>query len=87
MQTTIAVTAAAGALLFGGAAVNAPVPHGPAPASTTTSSAPRDAGTHHSDTIGLCGLAGAVGLTGLAGLTRRRNHTREAKHSAPHTTG
>ncbi len=68
MQRTIAVTAATGALLFGGAVVNPPAPTAAAPSSTTTTLAD----THHSDKDGLW-LVGLVGLLGLAGLARRRN--------------
>jgi MYXO-CTERM domain-containing protein len=76
MRRTIAVTAATGALLFGGAGVaNATVPSGAAiPSSATTTLADNNnTDNHHSDKTGLWGLVGLAGLAGLAGLVRRRD--------------
>jgi hypothetical protein len=78
MRKTLAVTAATGALLFGGAGVaNATVPSTPPPSSTTTTVAQTgdDANNKHSDKTGLWGLLGLGGLAGLAGLMRRRHDT------------
>lgn len=77
MRRTIAVTAATGALLFGGVGVaNATAPSAAAPSSTTTTLADNNADNngdnHHSDKTGLWGLVGLAGLFGLAGLARRR---------------
>lgn len=92
MRRIIAVTAATGALLFGGAGVaNATAPSGVAPSPATTTLADNNdynVNNHHSDKTGLWGLLGLAGLAGLAGLVRRRNEpdlgTRPA---APDTRG
>jgi MYXO-CTERM domain-containing protein len=84
MRKTLAITAATGALLFGGAGVaNATSHEVQAPAATTTSVAETsDANnTNHSDKTGLWGLLGLAGLAGLAGLRRRHD-----AHAAPGTT-
>ncbi len=89
MRKTIAVVAATGALLFGGAGVaNATVHSAPAPSSTTTTLADNsdNNGTdQHSDKTGLWGLLGLAGLFGLAGL-KRRNTTDVGVGVGPATT-
>ncbi len=76
MRRTIAVTAATGALLFGGVGVaNATAPSTAASSATTTladNNADNNGDNHHSDKTGLWGLVGLAGLFGLAGLARRR---------------
>ncbi|MBV9090587.1 MAG: hypothetical protein JO044_11905 [Mycobacteriaceae bacterium] len=88
MRKTLAVTAATGALLFGGAGVaHATGPSAPAPTSTTTLAQNND-DNNHSDKTGLWGLVGLLGLGGLAGLARRRDHTGlGAGPAAPGTRG
>lgn len=72
MRKTIAVTAATGALLMGGAGIaNAEPVHAPA---TTTTVAAEEYGDS-SDNTGLWGLTGLLGLLGLLGLKNRRNDT------------
>ena len=76
MRKTLAVIAASGALLFGGAGVaDATVHSASAPSSTTTTLA--DDGNNktdqHGDKTGLWGLLGLAGLFGLAGLKRRHD--------------
>ena len=75
MRKTLAVTAATGALLFGGAGVaSATAPSAPVPSSTTTTVAQNDNDANKkSDKTGLWGLVGLAGLAGLAGLVRRRD--------------
>jgi LPXTG-motif cell wall-anchored protein len=84
MRKTIAVAAATGALLFGGAGVAQAAPIAPAPSSTTTfmaddNNSNQDQG---SDKTGLWGLVGLLGLGGLAGLKKRNDNYR-----GPGTTG
>ncbi len=70
MQGTIGAIAAAGALLFGGAAINPPAPHAvPAPRTTVADAHTYD---HHIDRTRLWGLAGLAGCAALTGLTRQR---------------
>jgi MYXO-CTERM domain-containing protein len=77
MRKTIATSATAMILLFGGAGVaHATAPVAPAPTSSITTLAD-DNGTansdeDHGDKTGLWGLAGLLGLIGLAGLKRRK---------------
>ncbi|MGZ8801546.1 MAG: WGxxGxxG family protein [Mycobacterium sp.] len=71
MRKTIAVAAATGALLFGGAGVAHAIPSAPAPSSTTTTLAQDNPNDNESDKTGLWGLLGLLGLGGLAGLKRR----------------
>ncbi|MBV8862158.1 MAG: MYXO-CTERM sorting domain-containing protein [Mycobacterium sp.] len=91
MRKILAITAATGALLFGGAGVaNATVPSAPQPASTTTTVAQGgdDANNNHSDKTGLWGLLGLAGLAGLAGLRRRHGNVNAGAASAvPGTRG
>ncbi|WP_197504611.1 WGxxGxxG family protein [Mycobacterium sp. 852002-51163_SCH5372311] len=83
---TIAVTAATGTLLFGGALVNPPPPTPASPSSTTTIA--DNHADNRSDNRELWGLAGLAGLLGLAGLARRRNGpTVGAGTAAPDTRG
>lgn len=89
MRKTLAVTAATGALLFGGAGIaDATVPSAP-PSSTTTTTVAQtgdDANTNnHSDKTGLWGLLGLVGLAGLAGLRRRTDANLRAGTAVPGT--
>ncbi len=89
MRKTLAVTAATGALLFGGAGIaNATVAGAPPSSSTTTTVAQGgdDANTNnHSDKTGLWGLLGLTGLAGLAGLRRRNDATVRTGTSVPGT--
>lgn len=76
MRKSLAVAAATGTLLFGGAGVaGATAANMPAPASTTTVAQTGDDSNnnHHSDKTGLWGLLGLAGLAGLAGLKRRND--------------
>jgi hypothetical protein len=74
MRKAIAVAAATGALLFGGAGVaHATAPSSPTPSSTTTTLAQDNANNTKSDKTGLWGLLGLLGLGGLAGLKRRND--------------
>ncbi len=76
MRKTLAIAAATGSLLFGGAGIaNATAPSIPAPSATTTTVAQNgdDANNQHSDKTGLWGLLGLAGLAGLAGLKRRND--------------
>lgn len=74
MRKTIAVTAATGALLLGGAGIaNADAGHGQVPASTTSTLAEEQYGNDN-DNTGLWGLAGLLGLLGLLGLRHRHDH-------------
>jgi MYXO-CTERM domain-containing protein len=85
MQKTIAVVAATGALLFGGAGVATAAVHGaPAPSSTVTTLADNTNGNteHHTDNSGKWGMFGLLGLFGLAGL-KRRNTTDASVAAAP----
>jgi MYXO-CTERM domain-containing protein len=75
MRKTLAVAAATGSLLFGGAGIaNATEPSVPAPSTTTVAQNGDDTNAnHHSDKTGLWGLLGLAGLAGLAGLRRRND--------------
>lgn len=73
MRKTVAVTAATGALLFGGAGVASATTESVAPESTTTIMADPDTAQQESDKTGLWGLTGLLGLLGLAGLKRRND--------------
>ena len=88
MQKTIAVVAATGALLFGGAGVATAAVHGaPAPSSTATTLADNTNGNteQHTDNSGKWGMFGLLGLFGLAGL-KRRNTTDASVAAAPRAT-
>ncbi|WP_308204216.1 WGxxGxxG family protein [Mycobacterium fragae] len=91
MRKILAITAATGALLLGGAGIaNATTPSTPPSSSTTTTVAQTgDAdNNNHSDKTGLWGLLGLAGLAGLAGLTRRRNEANAgASTTVPGTCG
>src|SRR5581483_10004167 len=89
MRKTLAITAATGALLFGGAGVaNASSPAVPASASTTTVAQTGDnTNTNHSDKTGLWGLLGLAGLAGLAGLRRRNDAPAVTGTTAPRAHG
>ena len=91
MRKTLAITAATGALLFGGAGVaNATSPDVQPPASTTTSVAQTGDATNntdHSDKTGLWGLLGLAGLAGLAGLRRRHDAHTTTGTAVPRTHG
>ena len=90
MRKTLAITAATGALLFGGAGVaNATAPSAPQPSSTTMTVAQGDDANnnHHSDKTGLWGLLGLAGLAGLAGLRRRNDANVGATTAVPGTGG
>jgi hypothetical protein len=91
MRKTLAITAATGALLLGGAGVaNATAPSAPQSSSTTTTVAEGGDATNnnHGDKTGLWGLLGLAGLAGLAGLTRRRNDANVgASTTRPGTSG
>lgn len=84
MRKTIAVTAATGALLLGGAGI-ANAEQLVAPASTTSTLAADDYGDN-SDNNGLWGLAGLLGLLGLLGL-RHRNHEHDRRLGAGTSMG
>ncbi|GAB3008016.1 WGxxGxxG family protein [Mycobacterium bourgelatii] len=71
MRKSVAVMAATGALVFGGAGVANAAPDATMPASTTTTLAVED--NDNNDNTGLWGLAGLLGLLGLAGLKRRND--------------
>lgn len=86
MREIVAVAAATGALLFGGAGVAHAAPEytsvqGP----TTTVVAQADDDQEDGDNTGLWGLAGLLGLFGLLGLKRRNDHRDAAP--APGATG
>jgi MYXO-CTERM domain-containing protein len=88
MQKTIAVVAATGALLFGGAGVATAAVHvAPAPSSTATTLADNTNGNteQHTDNSGKWGMFGLLGLFGLAGL-KRRNTTDASVAAAPRAT-
>jgi MYXO-CTERM domain-containing protein len=72
MRKTVAVAAATGALLFGGAGVANADTQAPIQGSTTIL-AQTDDGRPDSDKTGLWGLTGLLGLLGLAGLKRRND--------------
>lgn len=84
MRKSVAVTAATGALLFGGAGVaHATVHDVPAPSSTTTTLAAQDdPNDNGGDKTGLWGLLGLLGLAGLLG--RKRD---DADHRGVSTAG
>ncbi|WP_197375187.1 WGxxGxxG family protein [Mycolicibacterium baixiangningiae] len=73
MREIVAVAAATGALLFGGAGVaNATAEYAPVQGPTTTLVAQADE-QEDGDNTGLWGLAGLLGLLGLIGLKRRKD--------------
>lgn len=86
MRNTIAITAATGALLFGGAGVANATTEATAPESTTTVLAEPENGQNESDNTGLWGLTGLLGLLGLAGLKRRNDaHVRPGAGTVTNT--
>jgi MYXO-CTERM domain-containing protein len=90
MRKTLAITAATGAILFGGAGVaNATAPAVQPPAATTTTVAQTGDNntTTHSDKTGLWGLLGLAGLAGLAGLRRRNDAHAATGTTAPRAHG
>lgn len=90
MHKTLAVAAASGALLFGGAGVadaSAPSPQSPSSTTTTVAQSGDDANHTHSDKTGLWGLLGLTGLAGLAGLRRRHDANLGAGTAGPGTRG
>jgi LPXTG-motif cell wall-anchored protein len=73
MREIVAVAAATGALLFGGAGVaNATTEYTSVQGPTTTLVA-QDDDQEDGDNTGLWGLAGLLGLLGLLGLKRRKD--------------
>jgi LPXTG-motif cell wall-anchored protein len=73
MREIVAVAAATGALLFGGAGVaNATTEYAPVQGPTTTLVAQAD-DQEDGDNTGLWGLAGLLGLLGLLGLKKRKD--------------
>jgi MYXO-CTERM domain-containing protein len=83
MRKTIAVAAATGALLFGGAGVaHATVPSAPSSTTTTLADDNNNNNDNDSDKTGLWGLLGLLGLGGLAGL-KRRNDTPRGNVAGP----
>lgn len=84
MREIVAVAAAAGALLFGGAGVaNATTEYAPVQGPTTTVVAQAEE-QEDGDNTGLWGLAGLLGLLGLIGLKRRKdNHGGTPAPGAP----
>jgi MYXO-CTERM domain-containing protein len=90
MRKTLAIAAATGAILFGGAGVaNASGPEVQPQPSTTTAVAQNgeNDNTTHSDKTGLWGLLGLAGLAGLAGLRRRHDVHRDSGAAAPRAHG
>jgi MYXO-CTERM domain-containing protein len=86
MRKTLAIAAATGAILFGGAGVaNASGPGTQPPSSTTTVAQTGDNNNNnnHSDKTGLWGLVGLAGLAGLAGLRRRHDAHVDTGTAAP----
>ncbi|OBF48254.1 WGxxGxxG family protein [Mycolicibacterium monacense] len=85
MREIVAVAAATGALLFGGAGVaNATIEHTPVQGPTTTVVAQADE-QEDGDNTGLWGLAGLLGLLGLIGLKPKKD--RHVATTGPGTPG
>ena len=84
MRKTLAIAAATGALLFGGAgAANAEPAHGAVPSTTTLAA---DDYGNDNDNAGLWGLTGLLGLLGLLGLRRHRDDHDTRAVGAGHRT-